>query len=275
MIFQRAYIISWLGDHKITLERLKNLEKTIAWCNKKNLKPCVIAMEWYDHFYSEFGDEVEFIKIPFQIPPGQARNIGINHFYSTDDDYCILLDDDSFIERGDSIIDWFQSADSESCKDLWVLSVPDQELEKSHYEPCKDAHILRPALQFTSGIFILKNVRKFTEIEELFFNPHFVIDEKGLLYGEDGNFLVRAQYKGLQTWQVHSSLANLGRDRTLLPSTWLTEKDIQDEITRRGNHPGKVIERKEFTESKNGVIMSPNGPMVISITNEYEKRLYK
>lgn len=274
MIFQRAYIISWLGNYKIALERLKYLEEIVKWCKKKNLKPCIIAMEWQDHFYEDF-EGVDFIKVPFQIPPGQARNIGLNHFYSTEDDYCILLDDDSFIERGSDIIEWFQSATDEQCKDLWVLSVPDQELVKTYYEFSNTEHILRPALQFTSGVFIVKNVRKHTEVDELFFNPHFIVDDQGLMCGEDGNFLMRAQDKGFQAWQVHSSLANMGRDRNTLPSTWLAAESIEVEINKRGHHPGKAIGKKEFTETRNGLFMSPDGPMVISITGEYEKRLSK
>ena len=231
MIFRRAYFISW----KPTPERVKLLLQATEWAVSKQLEPVIIAMEW------EGLPQYKNIVVPFKMPPGQARNIGLNHFYSTTDDYCILLDDDTWIETGDDIIDTMRKIDYH---DVNVVTVLDQE-DESRLE-VDPAHIFRFPSMITSGVFIVKNQKK------LFFNPAFGYKNGKLIYGEDVNFLMRAWYEGLGGWEVTTSMANRSRDRAVTPSTWYYKPTTgsQQEICK--------LLGQDFPVEKNGCGMQPS-----------------
>lgn len=231
MIFDNAYIISW----KPSKERLQLLNHVVDWCESKDLNPIIIAMEW------EGLSRCTNILVPFKLPPGQARNIGLNHFYSTDDDYCILLDDDTWIEVGDDIIDTMRAI---NYHDVGVVTVLDQEEERRL--EFDEEHIFRFPSMITSGVFIVKNQKK------LFFNPAFGYKKGKLIYGEDVNFLMRAWYEGLGGWEVTTSMVNHSRDRVVTPSTWYykpTPKSQQEIAKLLG---------KDFPVEKNGCGMQPS-----------------
>ena len=265
MRLSRAYIISWLGNKEIANSRKEVLHKVVAWCKKKNLQPCIIAMQWEEGWYSEFS-EIEFIKVPYQMHPGHARNIGLNHFYCTEDDYCVLLDDDTWIAEGDDVIDWFQKASAEDCKDFWMCMPV--EIGEHGFEPSETHHIFNASHRFWSGCFIVKNIPKYTEMKELFFNPSYSFDEHGLMHGEDGNFGMRAYSLGLQPWEIKSSIVCKERAKDQVASTWLdgTIKDMQE---RRGEALSHVLAAKEFKESKNGILLTPQGPAMIPVVTEF------
>jgi hypothetical protein len=231
MKFNNAYIISW----KPAAERVGLLKQVVAWTKSKKLKPIIIAMEW------EGLEDTTNILVPFKMPPGQARNIGLNHFYSTEDDYCIILDDDTWIEQGDDIIDTMRKIDY---PDVNVVTVLDQE-EESRLEVDPN-HIFRFPSMITSGVFIVKNQKK------LFFNPEFRYKNGKLVYGEDVNFLMRSWYEGLGGWEVTTSMVNRSRDRSVTPSTWYykpTSKSQQD-VYR--------LLQQDFPVEKNGCGMQPD-----------------
>lgn len=239
MKFDKAYFISW----KPTADRLDLLETAIAWAKSKDLTVTVIAMEWEE--YSRF--DVQYIKVPFQMPPAHARNIALNHFYSTADDYCIILDDDTFIERGDDIIDLMRTIDY---PDVNVVSV----LEYAHtdrYEESDD-HIFRIPEIFCSGVFIVKNQRK------LFFNPMFRWENGKLQYGEDVDFLARCWYEELGGWEVTTAVANKSRDRKETVSTWYYPPTTGSERALTG------LIQKGLKPSRNQYCIEVNGAKVVS-----------
>ena len=267
MIFERAYIISWMGlEEEKALPRLKVLAQVVDWCKEKSLIPTVIAMQWQDSWYKNFSG-VEWVKSDLQLPPGQARNIGLNHFYSTKDDYCILLDDDTWISEGADVIDWFKKASPEDCKDFWLCTPV--EIEEHGFTPSNTHHVFNVSHRFWAGAFIVKNIPKYAEMQELFFNPTYSFDEHGLMHGEDGNFGMRAYNLGFQPWEIKSSLVCPERSRDTLDSTWLdgTIKDMQE---RRGLSLSHVLADKEFTESKNGILITPQGPAMIPVVQQFK-----
>ena len=228
MKFDKAYFISW----KPTRDRLDILDEAVAWAKSKDLHVCIVAMEWLDSDYSRY--DVDYMKIPYQLPPGQARNLALNHFYSTEDDYCIILDDDTFIEVGDDIIDVMRRTDY---PDVNVVSV----LEHCHmhrYEESDD-HIFRIPGIFASGCFIVKNQRV------LFFNPMFKWNDGKLQYGEDVDFLCQAWYHDLGGWEVTTAVSNQSRDRSNTPSTWYYEPSGKSE------HALTSLIKKKITPPEN------------------------
>ena len=203
MVFDKAYFISW----KPTAERKDLLQEGVKWARSKNLEPVIIAMEWdnYDRFTN-----VKWMKVDFQLPPAHARNLALNHFYSTEDDYCIILDDDTWIEVGDDIIDTMRRVDHSDVNVVTVL-----EHNKQHkLETDAEAHIFRLPEIIASGCFIVKNNR------ELFFNASIRWMGDTLQYGEDVDFLVKAWYLELGGWEVVTAMTNQSRDREVSGSCW-------------------------------------------------------
>lgn len=229
MTFNNAYIISW----KPTAERLILLERVVEWVRSKDLKPIIIAMQWEEENYEKFPN-VQWVKSDLQLPPGQARNIGLNHFYSGQDDYCIILDDDTYIEKGDDIIDTMRTIDYD---DVGVVTV----VEHAHPEEFEesDEHIFRVPNIFASGVFIVRNRKR------IFFNPAFRWYGDKLQYGEDVDFLAQAWYEELGGWIVTTAITNQSRDRCMTPSTWYYEPTRESESQATG-----LIKRR-ITPSRN------------------------
>lgn len=227
MVFDKAYFISW----KPTAERKDLLQEGVKWARSKNLEPIIIAMQWdnYDRFTN-----VKWMKVDFQLPPGQARNFALNHFYSTEDDYCIILDDDTWIEKGDDIIDCMRNI---NFPDVTVVSI----LEHSHehrFEDTPECHTFRIPEIFASGSFIVKNNRR------LFFNPLFRWENGKLQYGEDVDFLCQAWFEGLGGWEVTTALTNQSRDRSNTPSTWYYEPSQASESKLTSNIKKRIAYSK-------------------------------
>lgn len=252
MKFDKAYFISW----KPTAERLDLLQEGVKWARSKNLDPVIIAMEWdnYDRFTN-----MKWMKIDFQLPPGQARNLALNHFYSTDDDYCIILDDDTWIEKGDDVIDTIRGM---NYPDVNVISI----LEHAHahrFEESED-HIFRIPVIFASGSFIVKNNRR------IFFNPEFRWQDGKLQYGEDVDFLAQAWYEELGGWECTTAITNQSRDRSNTPSTWWYEATVQTESRLTG-----LIQRKIRPARNKYEIVVKNRKITTSLGDVHPFRVRK
>lgn len=209
MIFEQCYFISWLGGFRE--ERLALLYEAVEWAKSHNFSISIIAMEWKEEEYQQFSD-VDFIKINKRLPPAHARNIALNIFYSTSDDLCIILDDDTYIAEGDSIINLLRT----KMVDGVAYSVRDS--VDSRIE-CERHRFQRPS-QITSGVFIVRHQA------QIFFNQEFKYYDGRLLWGEDINFLGRIYDKGLRAYEVVTARTNKSRERSITPSTWHTEEDF-------------------------------------------------
>jgi hypothetical protein len=181
-------------------------------------------MEWPEEAYKKFS-EVKWIRSDFRMPPAHARNIALNHFYSTDDDYCLILDDDTWIAKGDDLIDTLRKKDIGD-----VLTVTHGNLCYAPYH-LSTYHRVKTTNHIITGCFIVKNFRKRYN-EELFFNTNFITHpSRGLVYGEDVNFPKRALSRGYKVYEVYSSAVNNSRNIDCTESTWLDKpwKEINTE----------------------------------------------
>lgn len=99
MNFSRAYITSWFGPGAKNLERRKRDHlRQLEWCYKADLKPVVFAQEYSD---ADFQAGVEYIinEGPTLIADS-AKTVLLKKFYETDEDYGLMLDDDSILYSG-------------------------------------------------------------------------------------------------------------------------------------------------------------------------------
>lgn len=100
MKFERAYITSWLGPNAKHLQRRKDDHKRqLDWCDKVGLKPVVFAQEYSPE---DFQTGVEYIvnEGPLMIADS-AKTVLLQTFYKTDEDFGLMLDDDSVLYSGD------------------------------------------------------------------------------------------------------------------------------------------------------------------------------
>lgn len=254
MILNKCYFISW----KPSEERLKVLDKAVAWAKEKSLEVYIIAMDW-DVPYKY---DVKWIKMDLKLPPGAARNVALSHFYSTRDDYCIILDDDTYIETGGDIIESIRSWTKEQLSKVDVLTVLESENHHLDLQESAVCHHFYPCPKITSGVFIVKNIRKFYRDKELYFNKHFVDYQGRLIFGEDVNFGFRTLYEGLGLWQVQTAMTNHSRDRDQLTSTWANNEDIFHPSNKLWNNAFIDINWKDFGTPKNGVGMGMDAKLL-------------
>ena len=209
MIFKQCYFISWLG--RVREERLALLHEAVKWAQSHNFSIHIIAMQWKEEEYEQFPD-IDFIKLNKRLPPGHARNIALNFFYATSDDLCIILDDDTYIAEGDSIIQLLRDRPVKGV----LYSVRDSKMPRVE---CTRTRFERPK-QITSGVFIVR------QGFQLFFNTDFKYYGNKLLWGEDVNLLGRIYDRGMQAYEVVTSRTNKTRERGITPSTWHTAEDF-------------------------------------------------
>lgn len=209
MIFRQCYFISWLGDFRE--ERLALLYEAVTWAKSRNFNVYIIAMGWRKEDFARFSG-VRFIQLPTRLPPGHARNIALNIFYGTDDDLCIILDDDTYIAEGDSIIQLLRSTPVDGI----VYTVRDS---RDPIVEAKGHRFERPA-QITSGVFIVRQEAK------IFFNTEFKYYDGTLLWGEDVNLLGRIYDRGERAYEVVTARTNKTRERDITPSTWYNNESF-------------------------------------------------
>jgi len=223
-IFRQCYFISWLGEFRE--ERLALLYEAVEWAKSHNFSVRIIAMEWRAEEYRRFPD-VAFIKIPGRLPPAHARNIALNIFYASNEDICMILDDDTYIAEGEDIINILRTSNIDGV----VYSVRDSMLPRVENK----RHRFERPKQITSGVFIVRKEAK------VFFNTDFKYYGKELLWGEDVNFLGRVYDKGMRAYEIVTARTNKSREREITPSTWHNgEEFLQTKLHEK-------INQKDFT----------------------------
>lgn len=211
------------------------LEQAVQWAFDKDFEVTILASNWEYEDYMHFND-CQIISVPKRIPPGHMRNIALSLFYGGHDDWCIILDDDTWIATGDDIIDTIRRRTDYG--NIWALSVEDEvDMPIENHRQ----HELKQCQQVKSGVFIVRNGLG------VYFNPAFKYYNDKLLYGEDLNFMARCCYAGKDFRIVANAQTNLTRSRSITPSVWYNGEDFQSSKLTRS------LEQIDFTPPKNGV----------------------
>ena len=207
-MFRQCYFISWFPREGITKQfRMPVLRTAVTWAQNHGFDVTIIAMEWQRSDYELFNN-VSFVKIPAQLPPAHARNVALNMFYRTGDEFCMILDDDTYIAKGDDIIYAFRNRKIEG----ELFTVTDTAEEEVSVD--NDYWHFTVPRKITSGVFIFRNYT------QLFFNTEYRYYGDNLLWGEDLNMLCKVVDKGYRAYQVSTSGTNPERLRKNTPSTW-------------------------------------------------------
>ena len=98
----RIYIISWFGNSDIRDKRVEYHNKQIEWAKSHNLDIFVLAQHYNK---DEYRDDVTYIDFEYPagmnlLIPGTARNVCLEHFYASDENFAIFADNDAVLYDG-------------------------------------------------------------------------------------------------------------------------------------------------------------------------------
>ena len=219
------YIISWFGrDLKLRAFRKSIHMKQLEWARVNNFKIIVLAQEYQPE---DYVDGIEYIHSDVFLRPCAARNVLLEHFYNSDEDYAVFEDNDTVLkddEWGTSnafIRDMRNITQSHFDQIDFVSGINPAiqaygpELQKDIY---KTHHVFYRTIKFSGGFFILKNLRKHKNIR-IFFDDVTFSDETGnIVPGEEGDFCINLLMHGLYCYQNYKAIFN--DMATAKRSTW-------------------------------------------------------
>lgn len=197
----RMYIISWLGDDTSRETRLNIHERQIEWGLDKGLDVVVNSMEYEP---SEYNDNVRYIGDDKLRPPGESRNILLEDFYKSSDDYCILADNDSVfrdISEFDFLSSFHDQMDDILKQPLGVITPLNSvrlpfNKEYNSKKEWYDGNMVFEKLTHSKGsLFIVKNFKKFG-LEPLYFDSAFTDENGKMIPEEDVEFGLHSIIKG-------------------------------------------------------------------------------
>jgi len=96
MKLNKIYIISYLpDDEKLRKERLERHKKQLEYWRQFDIEIVVFAQNYRDNDYQP---NITYIKNKGKLKlPGSVRNVCLEHFYNSNDDFTAILDDDTIL----------------------------------------------------------------------------------------------------------------------------------------------------------------------------------
>lgn len=207
---ERIYIISWFGskDNPDLIDKRKAFhEKQVKWAKEQNLSVFVYQQEYENDWYI---DDVNYInQTNTRCFPGEARDGCLKHFYDSDSDFAIFADNDSILKEAIPEISFIDTFNKKSLKDLklvdlimpvnpiWTPFKKDIEDNEQEYRT-KLMFNRNPSLK--GSLFLIRNVKKYYDLE-IYNDQEFFIDDEGqMVSGEDQDFGLQFLANGLSCY---------------------------------------------------------------------------
>lgn len=281
MLINTAYVISYLPKDGLREKRLEIHDRQIAYWKSKGLEIVVYA-QGYEK--GDFRDGVHYIQnTSIDIDrPGPARNVLLKEFYRTDDDFCLLLDNDIILYEGakycdsDTLIDELRNIPVGRFDGIDVFEPlnPTQSPFSAFYQDNKadlgDFLMFKRRPNISGQSLFVRNFKKF-KCEEFLYDDWFDEKTKKIIMGEDVEFGLRLTQngKGVYTlmnavrkdmgWTVSSWCKNpeLRKQsfetlKTILPTLGVGSKNGKLDwagVADKYNIPKKVLVRKKGSMS--------------------------
>lgn len=191
-------IISYLSDNPTLREKRKKVHSAqLDWIWENISDPHIIVCA-QNYNQEDFDSRVEKYIIKDPIGPCRARNVILKELYASDEDYFMMMDDDSFLYPYYDPKSFFQELSNEEFRKLDVIGcmIPEQvPFKKPNYlEPELLTHYIfhrKPIRQLQ--VLIMNNLRK-RYGEEIYFDEN--MDPKKGTGQEDEDFLIQLIAKG-------------------------------------------------------------------------------
>lgn len=239
------YIISWFGDDNVKERRKEFHKKQIEWAFKHNLKPVVLAQ---DYTAADYIDNVRYINADISngiLTPSQARNILLDEFYNSDDDFAFFADNDAVlsddIQHSDSgnFIQLMRNFTIDMFADIDIISFANpsrtafkSELSKPIY---KNNFVFRRCYYTTGPIHIMKNIKKIYG-KTLYYDVDTFNDNGKIITCEEHDFCINGMLHGIKAYHLRNVLlVEFGRT----VSTW-----VNDDSNRGVDYAKQLINDK-------------------------------
>lgn len=213
----QVYIISYLPDEpKLRQTRLKYHTRQLNWLRNwsNDLYITVCAQNYQPHeLQTQLVDRyIEKDKLS----PSKARNVLLQEFYQSDEDWCLFLDDDSILYDNENhpdtpqFIEKFFIYDLENVDVFWPIDPsrwPTAQLNA--IGQLDDWYKLVGVDHLKTSFWFIRNFKKFYN-EELYF-------DESMSHGEDGEFALRLLTNNKSLYQIYNiKLKEIGKDNSTL-----------------------------------------------------------
>ncbi len=234
MLFNTAYIISYLPEDDLKAKRLEIHNRQIDYWKSKGLKIVVYAQKYKS---GDFRNDVDYItNNSSEVErPGPARNVLLREFYKTNQDFCLLMDNDISLYEGvkycdsDNLVEILKNIPIENLNgvDLFEPLNPTQTPFSEFFVDNKDT--LETNLYFkrrpniSGQSLFIRNFSKF-EMTEHFYDDWF--DEKTgkIIMGEDVAFGLEMTKEGKG---VYSLMNAVRKDMGWTVSSWCKNPELR------------------------------------------------
>ena len=196
-------IISYLPmDKNVRQKRLEAHHKQLQLLSQLNCKMFIVAQNYTDEDYCK-NNNIKYFKFDKGIGPSKARNILLDYFYNSDEDWMLMCDDDRYFYDYYDIFTFFNELQTNPYKFMqldYIRSHMATKLpfKKSIYEqPLNLTHYVfedRQTINDT-GLAIIKNFKKYCN-KEIYYED--IKAENGEGY-EDKDFCCKLKLNNIST----------------------------------------------------------------------------
>jgi hypothetical protein len=231
-----AYIISYFGDNNIRNKRKIYHLKQLAWLKQQGLTPIVLPI---DYNTDDYTDGIKYLPSVTKMLPGMARNICLQHFYSSNEDFAIFADNDCVLYDGakycdsSNFINIFNNLQIHDLIDIdffYPLNPGRMPFTKMYNEQKTlfDQYIRFSRHLEPKSMYFIKNINKHHNKRIYFDTDNFVLHNGHLIAHEDTDFAIQFLLNGLSVYQCNNIVLKEFGSST---STWLNQKDINRKIS--------------------------------------------
>lgn len=254
---KRIYILSWFGNDSIRDKRKEYHRQQIEWARQNNLDIFVFPQGYNKEDYVE---GVNYLDNPNThiLFPANARNYMLKHFYASDCDYAIIADNDSILHSGEQhcdskdFVEKFNNISLSSLEEIdffFPINPAKMPFSKTYREQ-KDQFdknlIFTRNIDAKGSFAVLKNMKKFFNVEFYYDEKNFVTVDGKMIAGEDQDFGINLLNNGYGCYMCNNIvLKEFGH----AASTW------------SNNRGDEMKKSRQILISKYGIEMSASGRM--------------
>lgn len=224
------YIISYFGprlEHELRESRKQTHKEQIEWLIDHGHNPIVLNQDYGE---DDFLPNVTYVGENKQMTASDARNVLLDIFYNSDDDYAAFADNDTVYK--DNIFDYDPldkvTANANLLRGkvdllfaLNPITFPFNKEIKEQWDEYNRYFCFRKTDNFKESLFVMANTFKFYG-ERHYFNVEMFKDEQGrMICGEGPDFVLNLLSKGRTALQYKQLILHERNSK----STWNVERD--------------------------------------------------